>query len=125
MEIIELIALVSPCKTEKETEYEPSEPPKLNGTRRRDICNPSISSLDVTVSGNSELESSMEIVQDNCKRMKLNSKEDSFYSLLSNKKFPPSNPASPSIQSGFIVQGQEPTSSDYHEEEENVLNTRD
>ena len=125
MEIIELIDLVSPSKSEKETEGEPSQPPRANATRRREMHNPSISSLDVTVSADSELDSSMEIVQENCKRIKLDSEEASLISLLSNKQFLLSNPASPSSQSGFIVQGQEPSSSDYYEEKESVLDTRD
>ena len=66
----------------------------------------------------------MEIVQENCKRMKSDSKENSLISLLTNKEFLPSNPASPSSQSVFIVQGKEPTSSDYYEEEEGVLDTQ-
>ena len=57
--------------------------------------------------------------------MKIDSKENSLISLLSSKEFLPSNPASPSSQSGFKVQGQEPTSSDYYEEEESVLDTQD
>ena len=89
------------------------------------MYNLSISSLDVTVSGDSELDSSMEVVQENCKRMKLDSEEASLISLLTNKEFLPSNPASSSSQSGFIIRGQEPTSSDYYEEEEIVLDTRD
>ena len=125
MEVIELIDLVSPSKSEKETKDESSQPLKENTTRRRELYNPSISSLDVTVSGGSELDSSMEIVQENCKRMKLEGEETSLISLLSNKDFLPSNPASPSSQSGFIVQGQEPSSSDYYEEDESVLDTQD
>ena len=125
MEVIELIDLVSPSKSEKETKDESSQPLKVNTTRRRELYNPSISSLDVTVSGGSELDSSMEIVQENCKRMKLDCEETSLISLLSNKDFLPSNPASPSSQSGFIVQGQEPSSSDYYEEDESVLDTQD
>ena len=66
----------------------------------------------------------MEKVQENCKRMKIDSKENSIISLSSNKEFLPSNPASPSSQSGFIVQGQEPTSSDYYEAEDSVLDTQ-
>ena len=62
MEFIELIDFVSSCKTGKETEGEPSQLSKTNGTRRREICNSSISSLDVRVSGDPELDSSMEIV---------------------------------------------------------------
>ena len=51
MEVIELIDLVSPCKTEKETESEPAQLPKPNETRKRELFISSISSLDVAVSG--------------------------------------------------------------------------
>ena len=67
MKVIELFDLVSPCKPAEETKGEPSQPSRPNATRRRETYNPSISSLDVTVSGDSELDSSMEIVQENCK----------------------------------------------------------
>ena len=124
MEIVEVIDLVSPCKSEEKPDKF-AQSARTNGTRKREENNPSVSSLDVATSGGSELDSSMEMVRENCKRMRIDSKENSLISLLSNKEFIPSNPASPSSQSRFIVQGQEPTSSDYYEEEESVLDTQD
>ena len=55
MELIELIDLVLPCKPGRETKDEPSQPSRPNGTRRRETCNPSVSSLDVSVSGDSDI----------------------------------------------------------------------
>ena len=55
--------------------------------------------------------------------MKLDSKENIFISSLSNEDFSPSDLASPSRHSGLLVQGQGPTSSDFYEEEESVIDT--
>ena len=56
MKIIELMDLVSPCKTGKETEGDSSQIPKPNGIKRREISNSSIFSLDIAVRKDSELD---------------------------------------------------------------------
>ena len=122
MEVVELINLISPCKTVSDSQTVNTPVPKTKGTRRKQTINLSSTSLEVKLRDDDELDLSIEMIQENYKRMKLESDKNSFISLLSEEGYPPSNPESPSSQSGFMVEGQGTNSSDYYEEE-SVIDT--
>ena len=122
MEVVELNNLISPCKSDSNSQAANTPVPKTKGTRRKQTLNLSSTSLEVKISDDDGLDSSIEMIQENYKRMNLESDKNSFISLLSEEAYPPSNPESPSSQSGFVVEGQGTNSSDYFEEE-SLINT--
>ena len=124
MEVVELSNLISPCKSDSNSQAANTPVPKTKGTRRKQTLNLSSTSLKVKISDDDGLDSSIEVIQENYKRMKLESYKNSFISLLSEEAYPPppSKPESPSSQSGSVVEGQGTNSSDYYEEE-SVIDT--
>ena len=121
MEVVELIKLISPCKSDSNSQAASTPVPKTKGTRRKQTLNLPSASLEEKISDDDELESSIEMIQEKYKRMRLESDKNSFISLLSEKGYPQSNPESPSSQSGFMEEGQGTNSSDY--EEGSVMDT--